>query len=340
MTTYIGLVRDHSVSMSDLRRGAAQDFNTTVESIKQSVLDEGQPAKISVVECGVGPLGKVRVMEQGVPVGRIEPIVNYVTSGNSTPLWDSVGAVIQECRDAARRDNALDAPDTTFLVMIITDGEENSSRQWTSRSLAEEFRRLQNTDRWTFVFRVPRGSRQSLSRLGIPDGNIMEWEQTERALAQSTQATVSGVQNYFRAVKSGQKSSTSFYADASKLSTTEVKQALTEMNGVKAARVQSHENGSAIREFCMERFGEFAPGHALYQLTKPEKVQDYKTIAIREIATGKFYSGPSARQLLGLPPYGDIKIVPAHMTGRFDIFVQSNSVNRKLVGGTTVVYVR
>lgn len=95
--------------------------------------------------------------------------------------------------------------------------------------------------------------------------------------------------------------------------------------------------GELIKPFCLNKFGKFLTGRACYQLTKPEKIQDYKTIAIRDKLSGKVYEGGAARQLLGFPTIGDIKIAPGN-TGNYEVFVQSNSVNRKLVAGTKVLY--
>jgi len=71
---------------------------------------------------------------------------------------------------------------------------------------------------------------------------------------------------------------------------------------------------------------------------KPEnEVQDHKQIAIRDKKTGVIYSGVNARQMLGLPYHGTVKVVPGNH-GAYDIFIQSTSVNRKLVKGTQVLY--
>ena len=79
-------------------------------------------------------------------------------------------------------------------------------------------------------------------------------------------------------------------------------------------------------------------GAAFYLLMKPEnEVQDHKQIAIRDKKTGVIYSGVNARQMLGLPYHGTVKVVPGNHGG-YDIFIQSTSVNRKLVKGTQVLY--
>jgi hypothetical protein len=79
-------------------------------------------------------------------------------------------------------------------------------------------------------------------------------------------------------------------------------------------------------------------GAAFYQLMKKEdEVQDYKQIVIRDKKSKVVYSGANARQMLGLPYNGTVKVVPGNH-GTYDIFIQSTSVNRKLVKGTQVLY--
>jgi hypothetical protein len=41
--------------------------------------------------------------------------------------------------------------------MVITDGEDNNSRKYSGVAIGSIIRTLQATDKWTFVFRVPKG---------------------------------------------------------------------------------------------------------------------------------------------------------------------------------------
>ena len=96
-------------------------------------------------------------------------------------------------------------------------------------------------------------------------------------------------------------------------------------------------NGKQIQEFVTSKTGRYNKGDAFYQLTKAESaVQDYKQIAIRDKTNGHIYAGSQARTLLGFPEYGNIRVAPGDH-GNYDIFIQSTSVNRKLVGGTKVI---
>ena len=82
----------------------------------------------------------------------------------------------------------------------------------------------------------------------------------------------------------------------------------------------------------------YVAGTAFYQLTKKEdEVQDYKQIALRDKKSGTVYSGVQARNILGLPHNGTVKVAPGNHGG-YDIFIESTSVNRKLLPGTQVLY--
>ena len=104
-------------------------------------------------------------------------------------------------------------------------------------------------------------------------------------------------------------------------------------------QIPMRQDGAQIRDFCESKIGSYQTGAAYYELTKPEDIQFHKAVVVENIHSGKRYSGPAARNLLGLPPTGTIRVRPGDH-GSFKIFVQSTSVNRKLVGGTTLLYYR
>lgn len=203
---YVGISRDHSGSMGSLRQAAIKDYNNGIDAIKIAAKANDIDTVVSVTSCGIGSLVRREVVNSSV--SRLLPIHRYEADG-STPLFDSVGELI----DIMKSTPDYNSPDVTFLVMAITDGEENASRVW-KHKLGEEIRRLQATDRWTFVFRVPNGYARNLERLGIPSGNIQEWETTERGLRESSVQTVSAVSNYFQGVSRGVRSTNTFYAKA------------------------------------------------------------------------------------------------------------------------------
>ena len=337
MKNYIGFSRDHSASMRGIANAAMNDYNDNIAAIKEAALANQQDTIVSVVECGVGSPATVQRNVVNSSVHALSPITSYHANGSSTPLYDSVGELIEMFEQVP------DAKDETvsFLVMVITDGEENSSRRWNARTVCAKIQQLQATDRWTFVFRVPRGGKSRLISYGIPEGNILEWDQTQKGVEVATVATRDAFTGYFGARSKGIKSTETFYASMANVSATKVKAALTDISSeVSLWPVLPNEDGEMVREFCEKRLGSggMLKGAAFYELTKLEKkVQDYKQICVRDKKNKMIYAGSAARDLLGLPHAGDIKLAPG-VYSNFDIFIQSTSVNRKLPAGSTVLY--
>jgi len=93
-----------------------------------------------------------------------------------------------------------------------------------------------------------------------------------------------------------------------------------------------------IKDFCTAQGVEFKPGRGFYELTKSEKVQGTKEIVLMARASGDLFTGTRARELLGLPlDDEDVRLAPVALAD-YAPFVQSTSVNRKLIGGTRLLY--
>jgi hypothetical protein len=94
-----------------------------------------------------------------------------------------------------------------------------------------------------------------------------------------------------------------------------------------------------IRDIILDHGFEWIKGAAFYQLVKTEKrVHDYKLVALRVKTSGKVYCGQEAREMLGIGgAVGTVRLVPGDH-GKFDVFIQSTSVNRKIPRGTEVMY--
>jgi hypothetical protein len=340
MKNYIGLSRDHSGSMRRIARAAAKDYNSKIASIREGSNSQNQDTIVSVVECGYGDTDRVRRDVINSNVNVLKPLVEsaYQADGCGTPLWDSVGELIEMFEavpDAADKN-------VSFLVMAITDGDENASRKYSASSLAAKIRQLEATDRWSFIFRVPVGAGRKLARtLGISEGNIQEWEQTERGVEVAAKRDAEAFTEYFTSRSKGATSTRKFYTDLSKVSSKDVEVALTDVSKeVMIWPVGPKDDGAEIRPFVEARLNgdPLLKGAGFYQLTKTEPtVQDHKKILIRDKTTQAVYFGQAARQMLGLPTWGDVRLAPGNH-GNFDIFIQSTSVNRKLTSGTSLIY--
>lgn len=337
MKTYFAISRDHSGSMSSRKTAATKDYNALIQSIKENSAATNQDTIVNVVKCGTTRAAIVTREIVNSNVNMLQPMrsSDYDTDGGATPLFDSVG----ECIELMQSVPDANDPEVAFVVMVITDGGENSSRKW-KNTLAAKIQELQNSDRWTFVFRVPRGYKNNLVHLGIPEDNILEWELSSAGMEQSTQVTSQAMSQFYQARSSGQTATRRFYADLTKVSASDVKAALTDVSAqVTLWTVSEAENDAAIREFVEKRSGaKLLKGAAFYQLTKGEdKIGAAKKICIRDKKTQAIYYGEAARDLMGIPRGVDIRMTPKQL-GDFDVFVQSTSVNRKLRKNTQVLY--
>jgi len=339
---YTGISLDHSGSMCGVATSAMNDYNTIVESLREGAKSNQVDSVLSVVQCGIqddiyrGGRTVNRFSVQNSSIAAVQHLSDYPATGSETPLFDSVMMLI----DAFKRVPDYNDKDVSFLLMIITDGGNNAGKV-NGYTLSEEIKQLQSTDRWTITFRVPHGQKAKLVHLGIPADNILEFDAGDRkAWAASTVTTQSAVSNLYRAKSAGIHATRSFYqtADTSNLSQKEVRSELSNISKkVKIIRVTQADDAKQISHFVEEKTGaKYVLGSAFYQLTKKEKLQAQKSIIVWDKLSGEYYTGAEARSLLNLAATGEIKIAPGD-TPQFEVFVQSGSVNRKLVAGTKVV---
>lgn len=335
--TYVCYVNDHSGSMRDLAEAAIVDYNASVEAVKQASSREMQDTIVSVVAVGVGPnkrgqhnCGTTRQVTVSNP-HVLKPITSWSTDGG-TPLYDGIGDMINMMKQMPDADKE----DVSFLVLITTDGEETHSTVYNSDLLRDLMRQMTDTGRWTFVFRVPKGrTARQITELGVSKDNIQQWETSAAGMAQSTKATTAAVDTFYKARSAGAKSTTAFYADASKVNLAALKDITSELS---LYVVRPEEEGMEIRNFILTKRMACLKGSAFYQLTKTEaRVGHDKMIIVRDQATGKMFSGKEAREMIGLPTDRNARLHPGDHKN-YDLFIQSFSTNRKLVGGTGVLY--
>ena len=330
MKNYVGIARDHSGSMFGLSKEAMKDYNGLIEQLREASEQEKIDTIINTVTFGINSSVKQEAVNSSV--NAVKPLSSYITDGG-TPLFDAVGELIEMLSSVPDKND----DGVSFLIMVVTDGQENQSSKW-KYNLSDKIKELQATDKWTFTFRVPKGYASEItSRLNVHAGNVVEWEQSERGMRESNIKTKSAIGSFYKQRTAGVRSSSSFYADLSGVSMKEVKNTLTDISA-KVTIWPVKEGGIQIRDFVQKKSKkDYQLGSAFYQLTKREEVQGGKLFAIRHKISGKVYSGEDARDLLGIPNGGSIKMAPGDH-GQYDIFIQSTSVNRKLMAGTELMY--
>lgn len=328
LVNHIAILLDNSGSMTSIRQSTMNAFNQMLQDLKLNAMKFGQKTTLSFMTFN----SVVKLHSLKANINDQTPLVNYWPTG-STALYDAVGEMITRFSEF---DDAND-PNTSFLLIVITDGCENVSQRFNSVQLSAMIRQQQNTDKWTFTFSVPIGyKRMLIKKLNLHEGNVQEWEQTDAGTLQAWANNSIGTQNYFTSRSQGSRSVDTFYVqtDLSNVSSKDLKK-LDDISD----KFDSYE---VPKEMDIKQFVEaktrkpYVLGNAFYLLMKKEEIQPKKEILIIEKGKKAVWGGKEARDLVGLPDNAKAKVTPYNHKN-FEIYVQSTSVNRKLVRGTKVL---
>lgn len=228
--------------------------------------------------------------------------------------------------------------DHAFLAFVLTDGQENRSKN-KPHVLVDKLNRLPGN--WTVACLVPdQRSVFEAKGFGFPPDNIAVWDAQSAAGVAEVGETIRRATDSFMEARSrgisGTRSLFSTGLDAVNADT--VHSNLSELSKSSYDILPVHHDAS-IRDYIYSRGLDYVIGKGFYQLTKTENIQPQKQIAIREKNTGKVYTGDSARDLLGLPRNMQVRVKP-NINPEYDVFIQSTSVNRKLLANTDVLVLR
>lgn len=341
LTNHIAIVLDRSGSIEHYRLTdkIISIYNNLIDEIAAKSKESDQITKVNLFTFA-NRVAHVVHNEDPARATKLTPR-DYRPDGG-TALFDGVGAAINYLKGLP---NANDE-NTSFLVITITDGEENSSTTYPAaarnsgscEALARLMREVQQTDRWSLIFQLPPNFKEKLvNQFGIPTDNVREWEQTERGAAEVSQTTNSGIGTYYAARTSGRMSVQNFFVttDMSRVSAKEVKAKLDDISDhFKAYTV---EREMPIKEFVEQKSRKpYVLGSTYYSLSKKEKIQPQKQVLLKEKFKTPIYGGDQARDLIGLPRGAHATVMPGNHAN-YDIFVQSTSVNRILPRGTVVL---
>jgi len=334
---HIAVLMDSSGSMKSYTNEAFDSLSKQFDGIRKLQGDPSRDTFLSYYTFGTqSSVKRLRFTERySDPIQRHE----YHPDGG-TPLYDALGRAIT---DLSPLDDSRG--DKSFLVILITDGMENQSYEWSlswrGRRVDTAVQEKQKQGNWTFVLLGPAGILNLAVSLGVPSGNVSQWNPSDRTeYARTAQQNVNATQSYVTLRAAGARSVGTFYTDLSKVSESEVRRALPEVTDQYKRWTVDKEMDIGL--FVPGKTGRpFEKGRTFYQLTKTEaRVQPDKEIVLQDKATKKLYGGsPSdVRHTLGLPNGGStVRLKPGNHAG-WNLFIQSKSDNRKLVRGSEVLW--
>ena len=147
-TTLYQFVIDKSGSMSSCIDDTIGGFNLQLETL--STLETRYPDQrflVSLTQFN----SEVDFLISNEKVSEISTLnrKNY-RPGGSTSLLDAIGLSIQ--RIERQLGAKIETDEASVVFVILTDGHENSSRQFRYAEIARMIQKLEDTDKWTFSF--------------------------------------------------------------------------------------------------------------------------------------------------------------------------------------------
>jgi hypothetical protein len=180
-TMQVSFILDETGSMETVRDATISGFNEYIKTLKKE--KNAKSIRFTLTQFDST---HVTVLYDGVTLDKVEDrnYDNY-KPGAMTPLYDAVARTIKALEGKVK------GKKQSALVIIQTDGEENSSREYTH---ADVFKMIDEKKKlgWTFVFLGANQDRYIASQqFGIPIGNTMNYRynQTQSAFANTARGT-------------------------------------------------------------------------------------------------------------------------------------------------------
>jgi hypothetical protein len=325
---HVCMVLDRSLSMTPHAQNLIKAADAQIAHLAQRSKELDQETRITIYTFD----DHVECLVWDKDVLRQPSIASLYRVGGNTAFID---ASLLALRDLAMTPEKYG--DHSFLIYVLSDGQENRSKE-SPFTLKQHIDKL--PDHWTVAALVPNASAKfEAKKFGFPAGNIEIWDVSSRTGATEVGDRIRvATDNYMTARAAGVRSTTNLFTMTSTTlnASTIVQAGLTPLPRDKYMLVPVP-NVTVIKDFAESCGQHYRTGNGYYELSKRERIQPNKKIAIVERGGGNnVYIGGDARQLLGLPDHETL--VGPEYNADYKVHVQSTSNNRKLMPGTKFLY--
>jgi uncharacterized protein YegL len=134
--------------MAGLENQAMEGFNTqlrTIQQLKMEFPDQEYLCSLTFFNQHIQDRIKFGQVENIQPLSQ----ENYIPNG-TTALLDAIGKSIYSIKNKFGKDIAEDK--MSIVLVIITDGHENSSRMYSYHDVAHLIKEIDGSGKWTFSF--------------------------------------------------------------------------------------------------------------------------------------------------------------------------------------------
>lgn len=171
-TIHMGIALDESGSMAGTKQETISGVNEQIQELKKtSSID----STFTLVKFS-GPTD-IKVIYSATPISEVKEITeeDYEPNGG-TAMYDGVGRLLNEFQQKVD-----DNENTSYLVLVVSDGEENTSQEYDSPKIAAMIKERLATKRWSINYI---GANQDLTQvtqqMGINLGNSFKYASNVR----------------------------------------------------------------------------------------------------------------------------------------------------------------
>lgn len=199
------IILDESGSMESIKKRIIQGFNELVQTI-QGIEKEFPEQEHFISMISFNALGN-KILHFMDPAGKLEQINDRRYQPNAaTPLYDAMGFSIQKLRHVLQDKNR---ENYHVLATILTDGEENASREFSGQSIRNLVEELKN-ENWTFTYI---GAEHDVEKMAasISIDNTLVFEKDEIAMQQLFVAEKEARGRYSERIQNKKEKGADFY---------------------------------------------------------------------------------------------------------------------------------
>jgi len=193
--TEIVAIIDKSGSMSGLQSKTIEGFNEFLNDQKE--LDE--KANFSLIL--FSSYNKEQIIFDSIDINEATELnkMNYAPRG-TTALYDAIGKTIKSLNKRIKNLNKKERPERVLFV-ILTDGQENSSRIFNKKMISKMINKKEKKNKWNFIYL---GSNQDSftegGAIGVKSSKILNYDNTP----DGTQFAYTNISNYTKMYRKAQ----------------------------------------------------------------------------------------------------------------------------------------
>jgi Mg-chelatase subunit ChlD len=192
---HITVILDRSGSMEGIREDTIGGFNSFLREQK------AQPGQATLTLVQFDTQDPYEVIQHFRPIGDVPDLsTDTYTPRGGTPLLDALGKGIHDMDESVKKLEDDQRPDRVIMV-VVTDGQENSSREYKKSDIEKLVKEKSEKAGWQFVFlSADLAAMEEARDLGIPADSSLYYARSRKGSSSSWGAASGHLSNYRRAM--------------------------------------------------------------------------------------------------------------------------------------------